>query len=288
VPLKTAQEIYGVRAVFGETYPDPVRVVSIGVAVDDLLADAQNKEWVKVSVEFCGGTHVSQTGEIKELIVVEESGIAKGIRRIVAVTGQAAIDVQREATAFAEKLAELEKMPYSPEKEAKEKEINAEFKALSISTLTKKDLEKKLVDINKEILKHQKEAQKAANEKVLNTVKEYFKENADKNVYVAKMPFKTSSKSVSEAIKYYSSKEKDKTVYLLAVEPTAKVTHACFVSDTLGKQGAVASDWANSVAKAVGGKAGGKGPTSIGNGTEVEKIDEGLELAIKYLEQFKL
>lgn len=56
----------------------------------------------------------------------------------------------------------------------------------------------------------------------------------------------------------------------------------------MSKQGVVASDWANSVAKAVGGKAGGKGPTSVGNGTEVDKIDEGLELATKYLEQFKL
>lgn len=54
------------------------------------------------------------------------------------------------------------------------------------------------------------------------------------------------------------------------------------------KQGAVASEWASAVSVAVGGKAGGKGPTSVGNGTNVDKIDEGLELAIKYLEKLKL
>jgi len=58
VPLATAKQIRGVRAVFGETYPDPVRVVSVGVPVEDLLSDVKNEGWEKVSVEFCGGTHV--------------------------------------------------------------------------------------------------------------------------------------------------------------------------------------------------------------------------------------
>jgi alanyl-tRNA synthetase len=59
-------------------------------------------------------------------------------------------------------------------------------------------------------------------------------------------------------------------------------------SQQLSKQGAVASEWASAVAVAVGGKAGGKGPTSIGNGTNVDKIDEGLEIATKFLEKFKI
>jgi alanyl-tRNA synthetase len=54
------------------------------------------------------------------------------------------------------------------------------------------------------------------------------------------------------------------------------------------KQGAVAREWASAVSVAVGGKAGGKGPTSVGNGTNVDKIDEGVELARKYLEKFQL
>lgn len=54
------------------------------------------------------------------------------------------------------------------------------------------------------------------------------------------------------------------------------------------KQGAVASEWAGAVSVAVGGKAGGKGPTCVGNGTNPDKIDEGVELARKYLEKFQL
>ena len=55
VDLDVAKGIEGVRAVFGETYPNPVRVVSVGVEIETLLQDPKNPEWRKVSVEFCGG-----------------------------------------------------------------------------------------------------------------------------------------------------------------------------------------------------------------------------------------
>ena len=106
VDLPTARQIEGVRAVFGETYPDPVRVVSIGMAVDKLVSDVAAKDWQNYSIEFCGGTHVDRTGEIKELLVLEESGIAKGIRRIVAITGQDAVAARRVASNFEEDLRE--------------------------------------------------------------------------------------------------------------------------------------------------------------------------------------
>jgi alanyl-tRNA synthetase len=56
VPLDQATKISGLRAVFGEKYPDPVRVISVGVDVKTLIADASNPRWTKSSIEFCGGT----------------------------------------------------------------------------------------------------------------------------------------------------------------------------------------------------------------------------------------
>ena len=56
VDLKTAQKIPGLRAVFGESYPDPVRVVSLEYEVDDIVKDVENTKWRSTSVEFCGGT----------------------------------------------------------------------------------------------------------------------------------------------------------------------------------------------------------------------------------------
>jgi alanyl-tRNA synthetase len=67
----------GLRAVFGEVYPDPVRVVAIGAPVEDLLArpaDAGNRRF---SVEFCGGTHLGDTGEARAFALLSEEGVAK-------------------------------------------------------------------------------------------------------------------------------------------------------------------------------------------------------------------
>ncbi len=62
---------------FGEVYPDPVRVVSIGKPVDQLLAEPGADENRHFSIEFCGGTHLRHTGEAQAFALVSEEGIAK-------------------------------------------------------------------------------------------------------------------------------------------------------------------------------------------------------------------
>ena len=67
----------GLRAVFGEVYPDPVRVVSVGKPVDELLANPSNEDNWNYSIEFCGGTHVQRTHRAGRFVLVSEEGIAK-------------------------------------------------------------------------------------------------------------------------------------------------------------------------------------------------------------------
>jgi alanyl-tRNA synthetase len=234
VPLVTAREIRGVRAVFGETYPDPVRVVSVGVPVEDLIADVKNPGWEKVSVEFCGGTHVKHTGEIKELVILEESGIAKGIRRIIAVTGQDAYDVQRQASEFEDQLARLEKMKFGPEKEAEAKKTQVELNQLTISALTKTQFRDRFAKIQKSILDEQKAFAKADNKRVLDLVTNYFSSNENAKFLVQKVDWSGNvSKAISEAIKNVSGPKstlKEKSVYLFSAGD-GKVAHGCYVSE---------------------------------------------------------
>jgi alanyl-tRNA synthetase len=84
----------GARALFGEKYGDVARVVSMGFD-----KEGSNKAF---SIELCGGTHVGRTGEIGLLAIASESGVASGVRRIEALTGNAArayLNAQSEALA---------------------------------------------------------------------------------------------------------------------------------------------------------------------------------------------
>jgi alanyl-tRNA synthetase len=89
MPLADAKKLPGVRAVFGEKYPDPVRVVMIG-------ADKPEQANGQMSVEFCGGTHLSRTSQAGLFKIVSQENVAKGVRRVTAVTGQRAVDFVQE------------------------------------------------------------------------------------------------------------------------------------------------------------------------------------------------
>ena len=235
VPLASAKEIRGVRAVFGETYPDPVRVVSVGVPVEELLKDVKNEKWEKLSIEFCGGTHVLKTGEIKELVILEESGIAKGIRRIVAVTGQEAYNVQRIAREFQERVQNMGKMAFGPQKEAEAKKIGVDLNNLTVSAIAKSKLREEFAKIQKSILDEQKAAAKADNKRVLDEVTKFFEDDS-KKFMVKKLEWSsTVNKAISEVIKTISGPKsalKDRSLYLFSASPEeGKVVHGCYVSE---------------------------------------------------------
>jgi alanyl-tRNA synthetase len=277
VKLSLAQQIKGVRAVFGETYPDPVRVVSVGVPVEELVKDPENDKWLEVSVEFCGGTHVGKTGEIKELVITEESGIAKGIRRIVAVTGTTAYEVQKLAKDFNSKLDLLEKMPLGPEKEARAKSLGVELKQLNVAVIAKSELNSKFTKIQKNISDDIKAQQKLESKRAIEFVTKYFEESPEKMYFVGLISnIGANSKALTDTINHVKSKLPLKSVYIFASD-NSKVAHTCFISEDALSKGLNASELGAVVVEHVGGKCGGKGSTVQGTGVNISNVPNAID-----------
>ncbi|HTI66179.1 MAG TPA: alanine--tRNA ligase [Caulobacteraceae bacterium] len=114
----------GAVALFGEKYGDSVRVLTLGRA---LAGEGP------YSVELCGGTHVARTGDIALFKVIAETGIAAGVRRVEALTGEAARRFLLDQAAVARGLAEQFRVPVA--------EVPARIEALSAE---RKRLEREL------------------------------------------------------------------------------------------------------------------------------------------------
>jgi alanyl-tRNA synthetase len=125
----------GALALFGEKYGDRVRVLRLG---DALVQDGK-----PYSVELCGGTHVSRTGDIAVFTITSESGVAAGIRRIEAATGAAALAHLKAQAALAKAIASNIKAPLSEvtervnaladERRKLERELNDAKKKLALA-----------------------------------------------------------------------------------------------------------------------------------------------------------
>ncbi len=130
--MKPAEAIEaGAMALFGEKYGDTVRVLTLGKALDG-RGD--------YSVELCGGTHVARTGDIALFKIVSEQGIAAGVRRIEALTGEAARRWLLEQAGVSKALAEQFKVPVA--------EVAARVEALQVQA---RKLEKELADAKRQL-----------------------------------------------------------------------------------------------------------------------------------------
>jgi len=283
VGLDLAKGINGLRAVFGETYPDPVRVVSVGPAVDSLLSDKDTPWGFKHSIEFCGGTHVANTSEIYKFVLQVEEGIAKGVRRIVAVTGpQAAVEATLKTKALTVEVEEATTLSGAL-LDKKIGELRTKITTdKEVSLVMKRNMITEIDNLKVKQLKSGKADAKAAEKKAKECgealAEETSKVSGDTHVAVVDAGSGLDdAKALSLAMEALMKKCETKAVCLLS-NANGKLAVLCMVPKSL--EGKIsAKEWSDKVLEVMGGKGGGNASKAQGQAADPSKLDAALAAA---------
>jgi alanyl-tRNA synthetase len=247
-PLDDAKKISGVRAVFGEKYPDPVRVVAMG---PDVLEAAQPTD----AVEFCGGVHLARTSQIGLFKIVAEESVAKGVRRVSGITGAVAAAWAVEADGVLRELAAVLKV--KPDA-----------------------MVERVVAMQKEIKKLKKRPAAAAGGGGLSNEVEV--ETTAGKVVVAQSlaPDAGAMRGLADQLRQKGAV----AVFLGAAdEDEGKVILVAMCNDEIVKGGNLkAGDWVKTVAPVVGGGGGGKPNLAQAGGKIPAKLPEALAAAVEF------
>ena len=234
----------GAMALFGEKYGETVRVVCAG----------------DYSKEFCGGTHVGNTGEIQAFKILSESGVAAGVRRIEALTGQGVFDYYND---LEQKLSEAAKTLKTTPANLQEKleHLMAEMKALQSENESLKS-----------------KAAKEALGDVMDQVKE---------VKGVKLLAASVDNVDMNGLRDLGDQLKEKLgdgVVVLASAKDGKVNLIAMATDAAMKQGAHAGNLIKGIAALVGGGGGGRPNMAQAGGKNPDGIGAAMEEAAKVLE----
>lgn len=244
LPIEEAKK-RGATALFGEKYGDVVRVVTVP----------------GFSMEFCGGSHVSNTAQIGMFKIISEASSGAGVRRIEAVTGHGAVAHVNDTEAMVKGLAADLKCRVN-DVPARLEALQAELKAM----------------------------QKKADELAAQIAKAQVSDVADKVRDLKGVPALVQKVSVDsiDALRNLGDQMRDKVggvVVLAAVLPGDKISILTMATkDAVGK-GAHAGNIVKAVAKICGGGGGGRPDMAQAGGKDVTKLDEALASAWTIIEE---
>ncbi len=280
--LEAARKINGLRAVFGETYPNPVRVVSIGAPVSDLLADPESDRWAELSVEFCGGTHLERTGQAEDFALISEEPVAKGVRRVVALTGVPARAAHQAGESLETRFARAEATEPSHLGPVIQ-ELMGELEELTLAAPKRAELRARLKAMQEKVKQAKKDAAKnraqAAQQMAARIAESAGMEpvivseidlDGDRVALQAAMGVVTQACPTS-AVMLLSTDEDAGSVSVLAASPRSSV-----------EKGLKAGDWVREVTGIMGGKGGGKPDAAQGAGKDPAKLGEAIQAARRF------
>jgi len=278
-PQEQALKINGLRAVFGEKYPPMVRVVSIGVPVADLLKDPGNAKWRQYSVEFCGGTHLKNAGDADGFVVTAEESVSKGIRRIVALTGDAAKESLQLASALRQ---QVESARSAPEQQlpAAIAAIQKQLAAPGLPLRDKRKAQAAVAELQSKYKAWEKsqKQQGGGDVDVAAVSGKLLAEAADLGggkLIIAQLA--EASDDTLRGVIDSLRKRASSYAILLASPGAEKVGFITAVSDDLIAKGLKAGDWIRETAKVAGGGGGGRPQMAQAGGKDPSKTADALE-----------
>ena len=232
----------GAMALFGEKYEDEVRVLNFD----------------EYSIELCGGTHVNRTGDIGLFKIISESGVASGIRRIEALTAEAAEKWLSTYKTNVEEVAALLK--------SSNDKIFTKVEQLLVKN---KALEKELIESRQKMFSSSSE-----------DISEKVTKIKDTNILIQRLEG-FSANDLRVSIDRYKNKLENAIIVLGVVEEgKAKIAIGVTKHNT---DLIHAGDLIKTVAEIVGGKGGGRPDFAQAGGPEVDKLDQALEHAKEFI-----
>jgi alanyl-tRNA synthetase len=225
----------GAMMLFGEKYGESVRVLEIGS-----------------SKELCGGTHVQRTGDIGIFKILSESGVAAGIRRVEAITGDRALTYLQKLDTQINQLA-------------------ASLKA------TPSDLAQRITQLQDHARSLEKELERLGSKLAASQGDELMSQAVEVNgvKILAALLEGADAKVLRETLDQLKNKLKSAAIVLASVQDGKVQLAAGVTADTIAK--VKAGDLVNHVAQQVGGKGGGKPDMAMAGGTD----PKGLTVALK-------
>lgn len=276
-PLADAEKIGALRAVFGEKYPDPVRVVAVAPSpISDILANPQDTMWNDYSVEFCGGTHLKNTKEADAFCLLNEEGIAKGIRRIVFVTCDDAKKAIADAEEFEVKLDAASKLAGGEELEALVKALTMECDALVISTVKKTAFRETIAGFLKKVMTWKRQKMASMTDEIKAKAIEAG-EATEGNKVVFRYDFGLNAKLGKNVGTAFTKKIKDKAIMIISADEDA----GRFLVLAMAAKGldVDCKAWCSAVTEGTGAKGGGKKDSAQMNVPDVSLIDSVMDKA---------
>ena len=307
LPLEEARK-QGAMMLFGEKYPNPVRMVSVG----------------DFSKELCGGIHVENSGQIETFEIVSEESVSAGTRRIVALTGQKAKENQQRTQLIADEVARALQVPITSICEGAKrlsKRVKALKKQLSSGKIKDESADNPLAGTTPksdspnyfEVRQEVRNTAKALNVKVdsvasrvkamledIEKLKKQIAEldSADKvdadgliagaeklgNVLVIVQQLHSSNPNIMRSlIDQVRKKTGPVAIFLATAVNEEKVVIVAGISNELADQGLSAGKWVSEIAPVVGGKGGGHADLAQAGGKQPEKIKEALIAATDFI-----